>query len=234
MKVVKTGDGSPTLFSDKYSESFHSTFGAETESRYVFLKSSGVTARLEAGTPTKVLEIGFGLGLNTLLTCDTAARYGTSLEYHSFENDPSVCDLLQRVDYSPLLANPDLATKMKSQLKGADTLGRYLETGFPLSLASDQKVILHWVDAELSELPPTQFDAIYLDAFSPDNNPECWTAELFIKLLNSLRPTGKLSTYCAKGVVRRSLQSVGFEVAKMPGPPGKREIVVATRPHYAD
>ncbi len=75
-----------------------------------------------------------------------------------------------------------------------------------------------------------QFDAIYLDAFSPDNNPECWTTEFFLTLFQSLKPFGKLSTYCAKGVVRRSLEAAGFEVTKLPGPPGKREIVVATRP----
>lgn len=230
MKVIHTGDGSPTLFSDQYTESFHSTFGAETESRYVFLQSSGVTARLQAGTPTTVLEIGFGLGLNTLLTCDTAARFGTQLEYHSFENDPSIKDLMQEVDYSSLLADPELAAKMKTQLTDADTQGRYLENGLSLGLASNQKVILHWTDAVHSNLPPTQFDAIYLDAFSPDNNPECWTTEFFVKLFHSLRPAGKLSTYCAKGVVRRSLEAAGFEVTKLPGPPGKREIVVATRP----
>ncbi len=230
MKLISTGDGSPTLFSDKYTESFHSKFGAETESRYVFLQSSGVAARLEAGNATTVLEIGFGLGLNTLLTCDIAAQSATPLEYHSFENDPSICDLVQHVDYSSLLANPELATKMKSQLKDADTEGRYLEDGFPLTLAPGQKVMLHWTDAVGCELPATQFDAIYLDAFSPDNNPECWTTEFFLTLFQGLKPSGKLSTYCAKGVVRRSLEAAGFEVTKLPGPPGKREIVVATRP----
>lgn len=230
MKVINTGDGSPTLFSDKYTESFHSTFGAETESRYVFLQSSGVLARLKTGNPTKILEIGFGLGLNTLLTCDTAAQFGTPLEYHSFENDQSIIDHVQRVDYSALLANPVLASRMQSQLKDADTEGRYLENGLPLTLAAGQKVILHWTDAVDCELPKTHFDAIYLDAFSPDNNPECWTTDFFRKLFQSLKPTGILSTYCAKGVVRRSLIAVGFGVKKLPGPPGKREILTAIRP----
>ena len=245
MSVIETGDGSPTLFNQRYDESYHSTFGAATESRYVFLETSGVQARLETGLSTHVLEIGFGLGLNALLTCDMASTHGAALNYHAFEHDPSICTLAQQVDYSPLLENPSLALELQKQLReqghvACSKIVATQATNTPqqaenkqtcaslIQLSPNTTIELHWEDVARAALPAQQFDAIYLDAFSPDNNPECWTPEFFELLRNSLATDGKMSTYCAKGVVRRAMIAAGFTVQKLPGPPGKREIMVAS------
>ena len=256
MSVIETGDGSPTLFNQRYDESYHSTFGAATESRYVFLETSGVQARLETGLSTHVLEIGFGLGLNALLTCDMALTHCAALNYHAFEHDHSICTLAQQVDYSPLLENPSLALELQKQLReqayvagskivATDTSPTAATTATQatntlqqaenkqtcaslIQLSPNTTIELHWEDVARAALPAQKFDAIYLDAFSPDNNPECWTPEFFELLRNSLATDGKMSTYCAKGVVRRAMIAAGFTVQKLPGPPGKREIMVAS------
>lgn len=250
MNVIQTADGSPTLFSERYNESFHSTFGAATESRYVFLETSGVSERLRTGQPTRILEIGFGLGLNALLSCDAAIASSTPLSFHSFEHDYGICALNQRVDFAQLLQNPALASVLQTYLRKVTRPDKTLasfetrpETSeIPASPDNDSQethcttvefapgtsLNLHWGDVTTTTLPLGKFDAIYLDAFSPDNNPECWTLEFFERLKPLMAPHAKLSTYCAKGNVRRALMASGFVVKKLPGPPGKREIMVAS------
>ena len=235
MNVIQTADGSPTLFSERYNESFHSTFGAATESRYVFLDTSGVSARLLAGKPTRILEIGFGLGLNALLSCDASIASNTPLAYHAFEHDYSICELSQRVDFAQLLAEPALAGLLQSHLQGVKAPSQNLSSQAPatppctqMDFTQETALNLHWGDASSDRLPEGLFDAIYLDAFSPDNNPECWTQPFFERLKPLMASHAKLSTYCAKGNVRRALIASGFLVKKLPGPPGKREIMVAS------
>jgi len=222
---IETADGSPTLFSERYGESFHSTFGAETESRYVFLKASGVLSRLASSEDIRVLEIGFGLGLNALLTADTAAMNSATLSYHSIELDRSVCKLAQQVDYHPLLQDKLMTGKLKNALLAASGCDA---TKTVVQLAERCKLTIRWGDATTAPLPATPFDAIYLDAFSPDNNPECWTQEFMLRMKAVLAKNGTLSTYCVKGTVRRAMLAAGFSVTKLPGPPGKREILVAS------
>lgn len=236
MNVIQTADGSPTLFSKRYNESFHSTFGAATESRYVFLETSGVSKRLESGLPTRVLEIGFGLGLNALLSCDAAIASNTPLDFHSFEHDYSVCELNQRVDFAQLLQKPELAGVLQTHLRNVAQLGNAAKTPCTVvEFAADVTLNVHWRDAtdtatatDTDLRPLGKFDAIYLDAFSPDNNPECWSLDFFERLKPLMAPHAKLSTYCVKGSVRRALIASGFLVKKLPGPPGKREIMVAS------
>lgn len=261
MKVIQTADGSPTLFSDRYNESFHSTFGAATESRYVFLESSGVTERFRQGLPTRILEIGFGLGLNALLSCDAAIASNTTLSYHAFEHDFDICEMSQSVDFSQLLERQELAGVLQRHLGAVVRPGEILRSDEIVSLDTHPNTLdthpntlktiseansdhsqtsrtvveftpdvilnLHWGDATTNIQSLSKFDAVYLDAFSPDNNPECWTEAFFENLRQLMAPHAKISTYCAKGSVRRALMAAGFVVKKLPGPPGKREIMVA-------
>jgi len=255
LKVIHTADGSPTLFSERYNESFHSTFGAATESRYVFLETSGVTERLKTGQSTRVLEIGFGLGLNALLSCDLAISTRTPLEYHAFEHDYNICQLNQRIDFAQLLEKPELAETLQAHLRRVTLPRKALDTELtqlaahpdpttsqtPIEIATHTPcsvvefcptttLNLHWGDVTKNKVPQGKFDAIYLDAFSPENNPECWTLEFFKRLKPLLASHTKLSTYCAKGDVRRALIAAGYRVSKLPGPPGKREIMLASLP----
>jgi len=97
-----------------------------------------------------------------------------------------------------------------------------------IPFAPNVTLYLHWCDIVTDSLPDQIFDAVYLDAFSPDNNPECWTSEFLSTIRGVMNTNARLSTYCAKGSVRRALLAADFSVTKMPGPPGKREMMVAT------
>lgn len=228
--TIRTADGSHTLHSERYGETFHSINGAVTESRHVFLNASGVAERLAAGQATRVLEIGFGLGLNCLLTADLASECQAPLEYHAIENDPSVLALLPTVHYQEQLKDSRLYDQL---IAGLDSVA-YLRDGdmgtrAPLTLVLGKNITLtlHLCDAIHDELPAGEFDAIYLDAFSPDSNPECWTPEFFSRLHGKTSKGGALTTYSAKGDVRRALKAAGYNVNKMAGPPGKREMLHA-------
>ncbi len=220
--VLKTGDGSHTLHSERYGETFHSINGATTESRHVFLDASGVAQRLERQQATRVLEIGFGLGLNFLLTADLALQYGTSLDYHALEHDPAVLLAIAALQYDQHLKNPALLDCLVAGLRNAQH-----QQNISICLGAGVSLTLHRADAVSAVLPPGSFDALYLDAFSPDTNPECWTEAFFVKLHSHITPGGILTTYSAKGSVRRALIAAGFTVKKIAGPPGKREMLHA-------
>lgn len=221
--LTQTGDASNTLFSERYQQTYHSTFGALTESMHVFLHGANVTNRLSTGVPTRVLEIGLGLGLNCLLSTDCASRHHTALHYTAIEHDPISSAQLKGLGYHQWLQQPNLV----------DDLARLLDNpANPAKLGDHTDIELHIEDATSEALlavlanGPT-FDAIYLDAFSPECNSECWTLAFFRQLRALLATDGVLATYCVKGAVRRNLQSAGFSVEKYPGPPGKREVLRA-------
>lgn len=264
---VKTDDGSNTINNGRYGETYHSVNGAYTETQHVFLDGTGVAQRLKNGSATRVLEIGFGLGLNALLTADLAKTHKATLEYHSYEHDLVDADVIERLAYSSLLESPDLAKTLveylakripaereSSHLDGAissdlpgvsddcpagptpDTRRNDVESlnaTYALRsfrLAQDISLSIHCKDASTASLIDDtggQFDAIYLDAFSPVSNPECWSERFFHQLKQALSSTGCLSTYSAKGDVRRSMLAAGLKVHKAPGPPGKREMLIA-------
>lgn len=166
-----------------------------------------------------MLEIGFGLGLNAVITADAATTHRTALGFHSIENDPDCCHWLQTIQYDHQLENPAIARALREQLTSKHCS--------QITLSEHVNLTIHWGDATRIDLPAPPFDAIYLDAFSPDSNPECWTQSFFERLKLVLGPHGKLATYSAKGTVRRALLSAGYRVDKLAGPPGKREMMVA-------
>lgn len=230
--LTRTDDNSNTLFSEQYNQTYHSRFGAAAESKYVFLRGAGVYDRLLRRQPTNVLEIGFGLGLNFLLSADYAAAQGVDFRYTGIEHAPITEDLFRQLNYGQLLDNPELAERLASvfaQSRVRDKSHFTVEQHFPT--ATHLSLVL----AEASKLslpqlaPARQYDAIYLDAFSPDCNPECWTLPFFEQLREVLSASGRLATYCVKGEVRRNLRSAGFCVHKYAGPPGKREVLWADK-----
>lgn len=272
--LTQTDDASNTLFSDRYQQTYHSTFGARTESLHVFLHGSGVHERLCSKQPTRVLEIGFGLGLNYLLCADHATRNCTSLSYTGIEHAPIDANAFKQLGYGQQLDNPGLAADLAEVLSTLEannsthssnnaiasvqseytttvTGGRVSSQRRPASgaidaRASDQMGLatgaigshttlnLHINNATASDLldelrTEPRFDAIFLDAFSPDVNPECWTERFFKQLSQLLTADGRLATYCVKGSVRRNLVAAGFNVTKYPGPKGKREVLWASR-----
>lgn len=216
-------DGTPTLFSARYGQTYGSTHGALVEARHVFLDGSGTAERLAAELPTRLLEVGFGTGLNVAATIAAAGQ--TPLEIVSLEHDLLPAQTFAALGYGARLG-----------LGGYDDAlvrwRRSLPDPFvqPASFVfQNARVTVVPGDARTAALGDG-FHAVYLDAFSPDANPELWTSAFLARLFDALVPGGRLATYCARGVVRCALADVGFAVAKRPGPPGKRDVLTAQRP----
>ena len=228
MQPDRTGDGSLTLHSDRYGQTFHSHHGAVAESRHVFLEASGIGERLRDGIASRVLEVGFGTGLNCWLTADLAVGSGAALEIITLEQDVLPGDTVRSLGYGEHLVNPEVLARY---LAFRDTLPAVVPTGdLRVQLSETVSLTVMVGQAEQAVLPQAWADAVYHDAFSPEANPELWSGEFLLKLLGCLRPGGPLVTYSVKGEVRRRLQELGFEVQKKPGPPGgKREMLVALK-----
>ncbi len=223
-----TGDGFDTLYSDQYRQTFHSKHGALTEAEYVFLQGTGVTDRLTKQQPTVVLEVGFGTGLNFFATAHRSREANTILHYVALEKDLLADEVLEQLNHSEKFAA--MADIRQAFVEWRNTLGKLS----PFSLLRwnfGENIHLELVlgDATHLQIPKRAYHAIYQDAFSPDANPELWTEEFLARLHQVLTPGGKLATYSVKGDVKRNLKAVGFKIEKQPGPPGKREMLVATK-----
>ena len=186
--------------------------------------------RLVSQLSTRVLEIGFGLGLNCLLCADSASVHGATLRYTSIEHAPISAATLNDLNYAELLTNPTLASQLSQIVALSNDKPQQQLNG---SLGEHTDLALHIDDATSPALltklrKEPSFDAIFLDAFSPDVNPECWTQTFFDALSQLISPNGRLATYCVKGYVRRNLEAAGFSVHKYPGPKGKREVLWAS------
>ena len=226
--TLLTSDGSKTLNNQTYGETYHSINGALTEARHVFLDASGVTNRLENRLATRVLEIGFGLGLNALLTADLAEKYNAELAYESYEHDLVPAKSIASLDYQTLLNKPHLVNTLLESIRARQPADSCIQCHFSDTIS----LSIHLKDVSrtrLLEKTGEAFHAIYLDAFSPDTNPECWSPVFFRQLANALTRGGCLSTYSAKGDVRRAMLAAGLRVDKRAGPPGKREMLIASK-----
>lgn len=220
--TVLTDDGSPTLYLPALDEHYHSVRGAVAESMHVYIKTG-----LEAcGRETvDLFECGFGTGLNAFLTLLAAGQSRRHIHYTVVEAFP--LDAAQAIG----LAYPETIQP------GSRPLFEQLHRcEWEREVAITPCFTLHKIEADLTRHPlgDERYDVIYYDAFAPEKQPELWNAELLGRVARSLRRGGVLSTYCAKGEVRRRLQQAGLIVQRTPGPPGgKREILQARRPDDA-
>jgi tRNA U34 5-methylaminomethyl-2-thiouridine-forming methyltransferase MnmC len=212
-KLIITSDGSHTVES-KGGVTYHSTFGAIRESQHIFIEAG---LRMVRRAPVRIFEMGLGTGLNALLTL----LEGRPVHYEAVEPEPLSLSLVRELNYCEVLGRP----ADKSLLERLHTTEweqpAELRPGF--RLLKSRRDIRGYVLREPADL-------VYYDAFDPQAQPELWTEELFAALFAQLAPGAILVTYCCKGKVRRALQAVGFRTEKLPGPPGKREILRATRP----
>ncbi len=230
--ALETADGSYTLHSERYQQTYHSVHGARTESEHVFLEGSGVLAKLQdplASQPIRILEVGLGLGVNALVTAEAAARFGTSVDYvgieHDFQSSELIGKVLRPFDKDASIRFCNAVSQLDNQTLVSEPTS--LNDFFSLQIIPTDLNTALGSDAIHAVTQPRGFDAIYLDAFSPDANPECWTFDVLKNLSHTLVLGGNLATYCAKGSVRRALEATGLQVTRRPGPPGKRECLVA-------
>ena len=210
-----TSDGSHTIYNSLVDECYHSVHGAVAESEHIFLRSGFCEIRK---TEIAVFEVGFGTGLNALLTLEEASRRGTRVHYTAVERYPIGPDLYEQLNYGSTPQERDIFL----QLHRAEW-----EREVPLGGCFSLKKM----EADFTQMPLFEsYDVVYYDAFSPERQPEMWSEELFVKLYDAMNEGGVLVTYCAKGVVRRTLQAVGFSVERIAGPAGgKREILRARK-----
>ena len=226
-RKTPTADGFDTLYSTAYGQTYHSTHGALTEAQHVFLEGSGVAERLARHRPTRVLEVGFGTGLNFLLTAHQAAATRTRLHYTALEKNVLPAEMLALLNHGKRLDALPLSEALltwRRTLPDTPPPGLYAH---PFSEALSLQLVVG--DATEAVIPDPAYHAVYLDAFSPDANPELWTEAFLARLFAVMHPGGTLATYSAKGSVRRALEAAGFRVKKRPGPPGKREMLMAVR-----
>lgn len=218
MKLEQTADGSYTLYVPELDEHYHSVKGALTESQHIFINMG---LNHSPVTNPHILEIGFGTGLNALLTLLTAKETGRAIHYTSIERFPLSMEVIEKLDY------PSLFGKTAE----ADYLAIHnAEWGKDIPVST--YFTLHKIEGDFTSYAfPKGYDLIYFDAFAPEKQPEMWQQSLFNALYDVLNEGGILTTYCAKGIVRRMLQAAGFVVERLPGPPGgKREILRANKP----
>jgi len=216
MELIITGDGSHTLYVPELDEHYHSTHGAITESECVFIRN-GLEILGERDSIT-ILEVGFGTGLNALLTALSAIDRDGTVHYNALEKYPLDQAVIDRLNYPFLLAKRNYdATRLFSEIHRAP---------WKEWARIHDRFRLFKIPGDLQEFTPGfPFDLVYFDAFAPGKQPGMWTGEIMRRILDCLNPGGIISTYSVRGEVRRLLKENGLSVIKVPGPPGKREIL---------
>jgi len=214
-EIITTSDGSHTLYVPEINEHYHSVNGALQESLHIFIKNGFETT---TANHVNILEIGFGAGLNALLTAISAEKNKREVFYTAIEKYPLPQTITDVLNYETLL---DVQHGLFRQIHNAPwncyhTITQHFTIG---KIAADATKII----------PEGKYDIIYFDAFDPNKQPEMWTKEIFEKIYLFTSESGILLTYSAKGEVKRNLKSCGFSVAILPGPPGKRHIVKAVK-----
>lgn len=220
-KFIISEDGSHTLYHEALNETYHSTHGAVQESKYVFIKMG--LDFLKDTSETRVLEVGFGTGLNAFLSVIFhQSKPGKKISYTTLEPFPIEKEIYSSLNFSEVM-KVETSNKVLFQHLHTSEWGKEisLSEGFTLS-----KLKLKLEDFK-SE--PGFFDIIFFDAFAPNKQQEVWSLENIKKCYDILRDQGVFVTYCAQGQLRRNLESVGFTVERLPGPPGKREMLRATK-----
>lgn len=210
--VVTTLDGSDTLFSNFYGTTYHSLTGAVGESRHIFIQHG--FQRLSNLPSIRILEIGFGTGLNAFLAFLYSKKLNRSVTYMGIEAFPIAISIARQLNYPAYLA----AEKYKDTF-----LKMHLEKDFSIDQFQFRTLYEWKFDANQS------FDCVFFDAFAPDNQPELWEQHVFELLYSLMANNGFLVTYCARGEVRRRMERAGFEVSRIPGAPGKREMLQARK-----
>ncbi|WP_178989257.1 tRNA (5-methylaminomethyl-2-thiouridine)(34)-methyltransferase MnmD [Winogradskyella schleiferi] len=234
-KIITTSDGSKTIQIEDWNEQYHSIHGAIQEANHVFLKHGllfycnlnpvSVEADChserseESHQSMSILEIGFGTGLNAFLTLIEAEKLNLNVDYVGIEAYPVQMEEINQLNYVELISNNHKAIFEKLH----ETSWEKPHPIRPNFQLEKQQKFFKEITAK------DKFDIIYFDAFGARVQPELWTEAIFEIMFNALKENGVLVTYSAKGSVRRAMQAVGFTVERLPGPPGKREMLRATK-----
>lgn len=222
VQLIETDDGSSSLFVPALNETYHSFHGALREARHVFIHE-GLAYWHEASRnrSAKILEVGFGTGLNTILTLDYALKQKISISYETLEAYPLEMETINKLNYPKLLQDEHLK-KQFSALHSVE---------WDKEVVIDPCFTLHKMYTKAEDFEPQNrcYDIVFFDAFAPNKQAELWTIPILRKCYDSLKTSGVFVTYCAKGQLKRDLKDLGFEVQTLAGPPGKKEMVRAVK-----
>lgn len=218
LEIIITQDGSSSLIRKDLKEGYHSIFGAIAESQHIFINAG--LRNIEKKPQINILEIGFGTGLNALLTLEFAIKEKQKIYYHTIEKYPLSQEIISKLNYGNTLNMEEEFYKLHFINWEKETrINPYFEI---LKTAQAAEEVIY---------KDNFFDLVYFDAFAPEFEDKLWKKEVFDKVYKSMKSNAELVTYCCKGDVKRTLKASGFIIEKLPGPKGKREILRAKKPH---
>ncbi len=222
VKVIKTDDGSSSLFLPELNETYHSFHGALGESQHVFIRM-GLDywlAQNKGAAKLSVLEVGFGAGLNALLALEAAEKGGVHISFTTLEPFPLDKSVTAQLNYGQLVANGNREEEFHALHAAPWEEKQLISPHFSL-----QKHQSKLEDFETRE----QFDLIFFDAFAPSKQAELWEKDMLEKVAAHMAPGAVFTTYCAKGQLKRDLKALGLHTETLPGAPGKKEMVRAVK-----
>ena len=217
-KIFLTDDGSHSLMSEIFGDSYHSKFGAIQESQHVFMDAGLNFQTAKGKTDLTILEIGFGTGLNALMTYCEMLKQSLKIHYTTFEKYPLSIEQSNDLNYSEQLG---ISPTVLQNLHGCN---------WNEDVVINADFVFNKQQTDCQTIDLQNFaDIVYFDAFAPQIQPELWEQSFLQKIFNALKPDGVLTTYCAKGAVKRALKAVGFQLESLEGPTGKREMTRAVK-----
>lgn len=214
-KIITTKDGSKTLLVEHLGETFHSVHGADTEANHVYIKNGLLPVFSTFTEPVKILELGFGSGLNALFTAIRCQEWKRETYYTALEAYPLRTE--EWKSFALGIEEKDLFSRLHK------TGWEQFESIHPFFHLLKKNI--YFEDYHSKEA----FHLIYFDVFGYNYQPELWSEEMLKNMYDALIPNGYWVSYACKGIVTRRLKKTGFEVHKIPGPPGKREMTVAIK-----
>ncbi len=216
-EIIKTADGSCTLKNEYFGETYHSVNGAISESLHIFI-NLGLKNFEES--EINILEIGYGTGLNAILSYLENISLNNKIFYHAIEKFP-----IDREYFHAFIENTaEISSKISKNIANKFCTDWNTET----EVSENFHLLKQNIDF-YDFIPDKKYDIIYFDAFSPDTQPEMWSFENLQKIINNLNTNGVFVTYCCKGIVKQMLRDLGLNVKRMPGPKGKRHVIQAKK-----
>lgn len=221
ISIITTSDGSHSLYNSELKETYHSTHGALTESLYVFIKEGLELLVADGVKEISILEVGFGTGLNALLVWDFALKHPElKIHFETLEPFPLTKSLYQQLNYLEAFST-EVSAEQFQQMHSCDWESKHQLTS-SFTFTKHQKELQHFQSDR-------QFNLVFYDAFAPSKQSEMWDMSTLTRTNNVMAPGGVLVTYCAQGQFKRNLAELGMEVETLKGPPGKKEMVRATK-----
>ncbi len=216
IQLINTSDGSHTIYVPEIDEHYHSVHGAVQESTFIFINNGFEVCKAD---PVFILEIGFGTGLNALLTAIRSSSGTREVYYTSIEKYPLDSKMVESLNHYKFAGE-----------HGREIFHFIHSAPWNKSVNICNNFNLNKIETDFTKIQlQGRYDLIYFDAFGPDKQPEMWTRDMFAGIAAVTNKNGILVTYSAKGEVKRSLKACGFDVTLLPGPPGKRQMIRAVK-----